>query len=172
MIVLDHLAVRKMRRAVVLFLLFVGNEAVAASADVNIHLEYTTHVYRVRPKPGTKTSTLKSDIVLHPDGRIEENLQHLGRHLRTELIKNQKLGDNPASILQFRVIDENTISRTFDDGVLSGVTKIAVDGKTCKATVELKMNPTLKEYQDYSTELGEKAYYRDLKVLQAKCTIR
>jgi hypothetical protein len=161
-----------MRLFLLCIALLSSSAALAEIGDTNIHVEYVTNAYRIRPKPGLKTTTIKLDIVLHANGNVEDLVLVQGPHPRKSGAKDRKLGENRASLVQYRIIDESTILRTFDDGVQAVSVKIELKkSKGCEATVKFTINPTLKEFQDYSTELGTKAFYRDLKVLRTKCTI-
>jgi hypothetical protein len=161
-----------MRHFLLCIALLSSDAAFAENSDTNIHVEYVTSTYRVRPKPGPKTATTKFDIVLHANGKVDDSLVVQGPHPRKFGSKDRKLGENRASLVQYHILNESTILRTFDDGVLAGSMKIELNkNKGCEATVTFTLNPTLKEYEDYSTELGTKAFYRDLKVLRTKCSI-
>jgi hypothetical protein len=109
--------------------LLTSGAALADNTDIKIHVEYTTSAFRLRPKPGPERATTTLDIVLHPDGKVEDRFSEHGSHARKYSSRDGKLGENKASLTQYRVVDESTVLRTFDDGVLAGSTKIEVKGQ-------------------------------------------
>ena len=149
-------------------LLFITS-ALAEDGDTNIHIVYKLDIYRVRPEPGQKKPTVTVDIVLHKDGRIEDRFFIAGPKPKPSNSK-QRLGSKD-SIVQYKVVDTNTISRTYDNGVLWQKITVKVDGKACNASIEYKLNSTLKEYEDYSVELGRMAVFQEPKVVSTQCGI-
>jgi hypothetical protein len=131
----------------------------AYANDIYIHVDYRLSEYRISPDPGQKTSSTAVDVVMHPDGSIENSFHTGGRYAKNGSTSH-KLGDR-----KFSVINEHTIS-------VRGkrvITTIKVTGTACEATVKVTEHG---EYAADSTELGVRARYRDLRVVSASCTIR
>jgi hypothetical protein len=83
------------------------------------------------------------------------------RTRRNEL-KKRSLGVHKAGV-QYRVVDRNTIQRTFADGTFVYVVKVVVDADASKADVSYTLKPGENEFAAYSPQLGVKAYYSQLK---------
>jgi hypothetical protein len=131
----------------------------AYANDIYIHVNYRVSEYRISPDPGQKTSSTGVDVVMHPDGSIEDSF-HKGGHYPKDGATSHRMGDR-----RFSVVNDHTIS-------VRGkrmTTTITVTGTACEATVNVTDHG---EYAANSTELGVRARYRDLRVVGASCTIR
>jgi len=131
----------------------------ASANNIHIHVDYTFSEYRISPDPGQKTSQTGIDVVMHPDGSIEDSSHTAGRH-PTDGSASHKMGDR-----KFSVVNDHTITVRSK----RAITTITVTGAACQATVNVTHHG---EYAAGSTELGVKALYRDLRVVSTSCTIR
>jgi hypothetical protein len=147
---------------------FISSHAFAA--DINIFVDYRVHAVRVSPKPSDGIGKASINIVLHEDGTAEDVITAYGKNPKTLELKKRALGSHPTGV-EYHVIDNNTIERTFSDTTFLYVIRVKVEGKSCTAHVDYKLNPAQKEYVTRSPELGVTAHYSTLQMVDAKCTI-
>jgi hypothetical protein len=160
-----------MRSLLALLIILTTPTAYAASEDTHIAIKYQIRSTRVRPTPSQGVTTVNIKIVLHANGTIEDVVGVEGDKPKQWELKSRKLGHH-ATGAEYRVIDSNTIVRTFADPKTHVYTvKIAVNGSSCKADVTFKLKPQQKEFAVYSTKLGTAAYYSQLEPFDIECKI-
>lgn len=140
-------------------------------ADANIYIDYRVYSVRTRPKPVTGYGAASINIVLHDNGTADNMIHARGKNPRTYETTNRALGPQKSGT-QYRVIDQNTIERTFDDKTHTYIVNVKVAGKTCTATVSYKLKPGQKDYEAFSSELGVMAHYSILRGEDVTCSIR
>src|SRR5258708_7805612 len=136
-------------------LVLVANEftpvpiANAESGDTHISVHYRSKSVRVRPTPRTGGADVDFGIVLHANGKVEDDWS----------VKDGKRGSTKSKLgpvskgAVYRVLDSGTITRTGDVGTHYHKITVRTSGKNCTADVEYILKPGVKEYRDYSTEL-------------------
>ena len=158
---------RRMTYATSLILLCAASPAFA---DVIINVKYDTQVKRIRPSPveGTGAGTVK--MVMHENGKIDDVIESIGTKTKTYQNKNTKLG-REQSQTTFKVIDKNTILRTYRGETFIWEVKVTVDQKTCKAEVTYTLLPGQTEFKMFSPSLDKDAYYSEMRPTNIQCTI-
>lgn len=142
----------------------------AAPGDTAISIKYKVHTTRIRPQPAQGDGAGNLKIVLHANGEVDDVVEGEGKNPKQWQLKKRKLGAHKSGA-QYRVIDRNTILRTFADKTHIYEVRIAVDGTSCKAEVKYTLKPGHKEFEMYSPQLGTRAYYRDLTPFDVQCRI-
>jgi hypothetical protein len=143
----------------------------AASEDTHIAIKYQIRSTRVRPTPAQGSTTVNIKIILHANGTVEDVIGAEGDKPKQWELKSRKLGHH-ATGAEYRVIDKNTIVRTFADPKTHVYTvRIAVNGSSCKADVTFTLKPQQTEFAVYSTKLGTTAYYSQLEPFDTECKI-
>jgi hypothetical protein len=154
-------------------MLALSSPAVAEKGDAIITVDYETRAVRVRPEPDVRHSQHRMVIVLHPDGRVEDEYTGAGPHPSVFANKNRRLGNTEsASNVRYRVVDKNTISRTSESGALVSTLTVVVSGKTCTANIDYSLKPGETEFKAFSTQLGTMAYYSETAATRTTCKIR
>ncbi|MDB5636838.1 MAG: hypothetical protein JWP51_1746 [Bradyrhizobium sp.] len=149
--------------------LLLASSVFAAPGDTAISVKYKTHAKRLRPKPVEGDGAGNIHIVLHANGTVDDVVEGEGKNAKKWELKNRKLGAHKGT--RYRVIDEHTIERTFDERTFDYKVRIIVDGKSCKADVSYTLHPGHTEFVAYSPELGVMAYYSELKPFDVECKI-
>jgi hypothetical protein len=147
-----------------------ASAAYAASGDTLIAISYKTHAVRLRPKPASGDGAGAVRIVLHANGTVDDVVEGKGKNAKKWEMKSRKLGAQKSGA-QYRILDKNTIERTFSDSTFLYIVKIMVDGKSCKADVVYTLKPGQKEFVMYSPDLGKRAYYSEVKPFDVDCRI-
>jgi hypothetical protein len=142
----------------------------ATPGDIGISVKYKVHSTRVRPNPAQSDGAGNLKIVLHANGDVDDVVEGEGNNPKQWQLKKRKLGAHKSGV-QYRVIDRNTILRTFADKTHIYEVKIAVDGESYKAEVKYTLKPGQKEFEIYSPQLGALAYYSDLTPFDVQCKI-
>jgi uncharacterized caspase-like protein len=133
--------------------------ALARAHDLRISTEIKYSTLRVRPKPRKTRSSIKFDLTIHPDGRIDSSFNESGRFGKT--------GNAGA----FKAIDENTIQRVRElEDHIQSVTVVFSTNK-CRVTMANKLRAGFNEWEGRSTELGTEAFYKDWVMTSSSCTI-
>lgn len=143
----------------------------AAPGDTVILVSYKVNSVRVRPEPVTGVGEATLRVVLHADGTVDDVVEAKGKNAKQFELKKRKLGSHKDTSAQWRVINANTLERTFTDPASFAKWKITVDGKTCNAEVSFTLKPGEKEYIFYSPQLGKTAYYSEAKPFDVQCKI-
>jgi hypothetical protein len=151
-------------------MVLVSGAAAQTDQDIHISVRYKTHAIRLRPKPVEGDGAGNIKIVLHANGTVDDVVEGEGKNAKKWELKKRSLGVHKAGV-QYRVVDRNTIQKTFADGTFVYDVKVVVDGNTCKADVSYTLKPGEKEFVTYSPELGVKAYYSQLKPFDIDCKI-
>jgi len=143
----------------------------AATSDTVIAINYKVNTVRIKPEPATGVGEGALHVVLHADGTVDDVIEGKGKNAKKWELKKRKLGNHKDKSAQWRVIDANTIERTFVDPAHVSRWKIVVDGKSCKAEVSYTLKPGHKEYIFYSPQLGKMAHYSEIKPFDVQCKI-
>ena len=144
-----------------LFCLFCPEPVHAQNGDTKIQVVYKSKWIKVRPNKAEGVSIVKWNIVLHPNGKIDDSwTQSDGAGGRQEAT----LGGNGSGGV-FRVIDKSTITRTWDSGAHIDRLTIRVLGKSCKAKYEYLLKPGEKEYTRPS------GFFSLIKMIESSCSI-
>jgi hypothetical protein len=150
--------------------LLLASVSFAATSDTFIQVKYKTHAIRIRPKPVEGDGAANIKIVLHANGTVDDVVEGEGKHPKTWELTKRPLGNHKTGA-RYRVLNENTIERTFDGKTFAFKVRITVDGKSCKAEVSYTLNPGEKEFEAYSPELGGMAHYSALRPFDVECKI-
>ena len=142
-----------------------------AFADTVIDVKYDTKVKRLRPSPVEGTGGGKVKMILHENGKIDDVIESIGTKTRTDRNKNTRLG-RTGSETTYKVIDKNTILRTFRSRTHTWEVKITVAGKICNADVKYTLLPGQTEFAIFSPSLGVLAYYSDVTPTNIQCSIQ
>jgi hypothetical protein len=159
-----------MKRLLAVCLTMLASTACAAPGDTAISVSYKVHSTRVRPSPTQGDGAARVDLVLHANGTVDDVVQGLGDNPKKWELKKRKLGDHKTGAV-YRVIDSNTIERTSVEKTHIYVVRIAVEGKSCRATLTYTLRPGHKEFESYSPQLGVRAYYSALEPFDVQCKI-
>ena len=154
-----------------LLLILFATAADAAPGDTVITINYKNKAVRVRPQPTEGVGEVSLHIVLHANGTVDDVVEGKGKNAKKWELKKRKLGAHKDKSAKYRVIDANTIERTFADRNFVYAVKIVVDGKSCKADVGYTLDPGQKEFNVYSPQLGKLAYYSEIKPFDIQCKI-
>jgi hypothetical protein len=139
----------------------------AKTGDTHISIHYRAKSVRVRPTPRIGGGDVDFGIVLHANGKVEDDWS----------VKDGKRGSSRSKLgpisegVVYRVLDTGTITRTGNVGSHYHKIIIRVSGKNCTADVEFILKPGMKEYLEYSTELKTMAYYSSLGTEYVTCVI-
>jgi hypothetical protein len=152
-----------MKRLLLLLALVSSPSNAAEEATISVAINYTD--YRVSPEPGPGKNVVEYTFILHTDGTVDEVMEVHGKH-RTKSTSLQTLGN------RFRVLDDNSLERRTESKDHITQLKIAVSGKTCRATMAIQLKPGFTEFEDFSRSLNVKAYYRDWKMTSSTCSIK
>lgn len=143
----------------------------AATGDTVISVTYKVDTVRIRPEPAKGAGEGELHVVLHADGTVDDVVWGKGKNAKKWELKKRKLGSRSGKSAQWRVIDANTLERTFVDPAHVSKWKIVVDGKSCKAEISYTLKPGRKEYIFFSPQLGKTAYYSEAKPFDVQCRI-
>lgn len=140
-------------------------QTVVHAEDTHISAEIQFNSFRTRPQPEQRHSSAKIELVLHSDGTVDDSFSSRGRHEQTGA-STSSLGE------RYHVIDERTIERriVYKDRVQT--LTIALSGRNCNATMTNELNPGFTEFESFSTQLGQKAFFKDWKMTSSTCSIR
>lgn len=150
-------------RKLILAALLVPTCAFAAD-DTRITATIEFSSYRVRPSPEPGHNHVTFNIILHPDGSVDDSFAAPGRFSRKGTVTGT-LGE------RYRVIDNNAIRRTRDFKDRIETVTITVTGKSCRATMTNELKPGFSEFEAPSVALGTNAFYRNWKMTSSTCSI-
>jgi hypothetical protein len=105
-----------------------SSAAFAVGGDTRIHISYKTKVVRVKTTPGGGGTVVDYQIVLHPDGSVEDAyLTRGGNRGQTKA----KLGSSKG--VTYRVLNPTTIERKGNAGTHFHVLTVKVAGKDLRS---------------------------------------
>ncbi len=144
--------------------------AETSDGDTHIFVYYVTKSVRVRPSTRIGETAVDYEIVLHPNGKVEDAWgEKGGRKGETDVKLGGNLGEGQAV---YRVIDTNTIVRRGDVGNYIFQLTVNVGGKNCSVKVEYLLKPGEQEYRSYSNELKQMAYFSSIEMAYSTCVIK
>jgi hypothetical protein len=163
---IDKLMRGDIMRGLIFCLVLLPSFAFAEKRDTSIQVEFVQRSMRVRPSPTVKHGRVTINVILHPDGTVEEFQAEHGPHARVLPSDAKHLGAS------YKVLNDHTIQRVYHVDDLTQTVTISVNGSSCSAGVELAMAAGKHEFRAYSTELGTDAYYTDATVEKVSCSIK
>ena len=148
--------------------------AAGETRAVEFVISYVETQHEVRPRQATWNVNKNLKLKLETGGAISEgytsrnntgdtaNLSGQGR-FRDAMVHGE---GNQSS---WRVLDDNTLLRTWSRAQHVETMRVTVSGNTCKATIAYELKPGFKEYQLPSIRDGRPLYFTALSAKDIAC---
>ena len=145
-----------------------------AARALEFVISYAEIQHEVRPRQATWTVNKSVKLRLEGGNTITEgytsrnnagdsvNLSGQGR-FRDEMVQGERSQTN------WRVLDDNTLVRTWNRAQHVETIRVTVSGNTCQATIAYELKPGFKEYQTPSIRDGRPLYFSSFAAQNITC---
>ena len=134
----------------------------AQATDLHITVEYVMTQERVRPDPKTVYPHMTRHFILHEGGGIDETSLVRGAH------PDANEGSTRLGKDRFRVVNAQTITRSWSTGAQKRTLTVTTNGTGCKATLSIS---GANEFTAPSVDHGVPGVYRNAQLQSISCKI-
>jgi hypothetical protein len=148
--------------------------AAGETRAVEFIISYVETQHEVRPRQATWNVNKNLKLKLETGGAISEGYTSRNNTGDTANLSGQgrfrdEMAHGEGNQSSWRVLDDNTLLRTWTRAQHVETMRVTVSGNTCKATIAYELKPGFKEYQLPSIRDGRPLYFTALSAKDIAC---